>query len=75
MGNLLFMALQAAVFLFVTYAIYIKLQSVIQMAKPFLPYDENRTTPVARGVTLSCPHCGGQTEAARNQCQHCSKEL
>ncbi|MFT4555392.1 MAG: hypothetical protein ACI8P0_001756 [Planctomycetaceae bacterium] len=36
---------------------------------------DGSTTPVARGVTLSCPHCGGQTEAARPQCQHCSKEL
>jgi hypothetical protein len=33
------------------------------------------TTPVARGVTLNCPHCGEKTEAARPQCQHCSKEL
>ena len=36
---------------------------------------DGSTTPVARGVTLSCPHCGGQTEAARPQCQHCSKDL
>jgi hypothetical protein len=33
------------------------------------------TTPVARGVTLSCPHCGKNTEAAQPQCQHCSKDL
>ncbi len=32
-------------------------------------------TPVARGVTLSCPHCGKNTEAAQPQCQHCSKDL
>jgi hypothetical protein len=36
---------------------------------------ENSTTPVARGVTLSCPHCGENTEAAKPQCQHCSKDL
>lgn len=35
----------------------------------------NSTTPVARGVTLSCPHCGEKTEASRSQCQHCSKDL
>ena len=33
------------------------------------------TTPVARGVTLSCPHCGKNTEAVQPQCQHCSKDL
>ncbi|MGZ0171788.1 MAG: hypothetical protein ACKVHE_19775 [Planctomycetales bacterium] len=33
------------------------------------------STPVARGVTLNCPHCGETTEASRPQCQHCSKEL
>jgi hypothetical protein len=36
---------------------------------------DGSTTPVARGVTLSCPHCGGQTEASKPQCQHCSKDL
>ena len=36
---------------------------------------ENSTTPVARGVTLSCPHCGKNTEASRPRCQHCSKDL
>jgi hypothetical protein len=35
----------------------------------------NSTTPVARGVTLSCPHCGENTEASQPQCQHCSKDL
>lgn len=29
----------------------------------------------ARGVTLNCPHCGEQTEAACRQCEHCSREL
>ncbi|NQV25693.1 MAG: hypothetical protein HQ518_15150 [Rhodopirellula sp.] len=32
-------------------------------------------SPVARGVTLNCPHCGAVTEAAKTQCQHCSQDL
>lgn len=36
---------------------------------------DGSATPVARGVTLNCPHCGETTEASRPQCLHCSKEL
>ena len=36
---------------------------------------DGSSTPVARGVTLSCPHCGIETEAAKPRCQHCSKDL
>jgi hypothetical protein len=36
---------------------------------------DSSTVPPARGVTLSCPHCGGTTEASRHLCERCSKEL
>ena len=45
------------------------------IARLFKKGGDGSATPVARGVTLSCPHCGGQTEAARHQCQHCLKDL
>jgi hypothetical protein len=37
--------------------------------------DGDSKAPVARGVTLNCPHCGRTTEAAKHQCQHCSQDL
>lgn len=45
------------------------------IARLFRKGGDGSTTPVARGVTPNCPHCGNQTEAARPQCQHCSKDL
>lgn len=33
------------------------------------------STPVARGMTLSCPSCGRETAADRPNCQHCRAEL
>jgi predicted RNA-binding Zn-ribbon protein involved in translation (DUF1610 family) len=29
----------------------------------------------ATGVTLDCPHCGQETEAAVHVCSHCGEEL
>jgi hypothetical protein len=31
--------------------------------------------PAAAGVSLNCPHCDGETDAASPQCRHCGKEL
>lgn len=31
--------------------------------------------PAAAGVTLSCPHCGQETDAAQALCRHCGKDL
>ncbi len=48
---------------------------VSMFSRLFRKGEDGSTTPVARGVTLNCPHCGAQTEAARPRCQHCSKDL
>lgn len=37
--------------------------------------EDSSSVQAAHGVTLSCPHCGMETEASRPQCQHCKKEL
>jgi len=29
----------------------------------------------AAGVSLTCPHCGQDTDASEARCQHCEKEL
>ena len=33
------------------------------------------TQQAASGVTLNCPHCGQETEAAVEVCSHCGEEL
>jgi hypothetical protein len=33
------------------------------------------TPQAASGVTLNCPHCGQETEAALHTCSHCGEEL
>jgi hypothetical protein len=48
---------------------------VLIITRLFRRGGDGSATPVARGVTLNCPHCGEKTEASRPQCQHCSKEL
>jgi hypothetical protein len=48
---------------------------VLVISRVFGGRGNSSTIQAARGVTLACPHCGEQTEAAKPQCQHCSKEL
>ena len=48
---------------------------VSMFSRLFRGRGDDSAPPPARGVTLHCPHCGGQTEASRHQCQHCSKDL
>lgn len=33
------------------------------------------TPQAASGVTLNCPHCGQETEAALHTCSHCGEEI
>jgi hypothetical protein len=48
---------------------------VLIISRVFGGRRDSSTIQAARGVTLDCPHCGGQTEAAKPQCEHCSKDL
>lgn len=48
---------------------------VLAISKLFGRRGDSSSIQAAPGVTLDCPHCGRKTEAARPQCEHCSKEL